>query len=110
MYGSNFWRATFRPRETSSRPIEAAAMPLPRDETTPPVTKMKRVRGRDSGIRFWRASLDRAPADSAKQTLPRSVLAPEDPPRRDVQPPAPSPPRSIRRPPPANPRRNDVPQ
>ena len=51
MYGSNFCRATLRPRETSRRPIEAAAMPLPSEETTPPVTKMKRVRGRDSGIR-----------------------------------------------------------
>ena len=50
MYGSNFCSATFRPRATSSRPIEAAAMPLPSEETTPPVTKMKRVRGRDSGI------------------------------------------------------------
>src|SRR5687767_13354053 len=43
MYGSNFWSATFRPRATSSRPIEAAAMPLPSEETTPPVTKMNFV-------------------------------------------------------------------
>src|SRR4051794_22136473 len=50
MYGSNFWRATFRPRATSRRPMEAAAMPLPSDETTPPVTKMKRVRGRCSAM------------------------------------------------------------
>src|SRR4051794_41202733 len=76
MYGSNFWRATLRPRETRRRPIEAAAIPFPRDETTPPVTKMKRVRGRDSGIGVWRASLERLPADSAKQTAPSSVLAP----------------------------------
>src|SRR4051812_46676652 len=76
MYGSNFWRATFLPRETSSRPIDAAAMPFPRDETTPPVTKMKRVRGRDSGIRLWRASLERPPADTAEQTVPRSGLDP----------------------------------
>src|SRR5262245_15831383 len=34
---------TVRPRSTSSRPNEAAAMPLPSDDTTPPVTKMKRV-------------------------------------------------------------------
>jgi hypothetical protein len=39
-----------RPRATSRRPIDAAAMPLPSDETTPPVTKMKRVRERFSGI------------------------------------------------------------
>ena len=43
MYGSNFCSATVRPRATSRRPIEAAAMPLPSEETTPPVTKMKRV-------------------------------------------------------------------
>jgi hypothetical protein len=40
MYGSNFWIWTRIPRLTRSRPIEAAAMPLPREETTPPVTKM----------------------------------------------------------------------
>ncbi len=28
---------------TSNRPIDAAAIPFPRAETTPPVTKMKRV-------------------------------------------------------------------
>jgi hypothetical protein len=43
MYGSNFWSWTDRPRATRSRPIEAAAMPLPSEETTPPVMKMKRV-------------------------------------------------------------------
>src|SRR6185437_9164544 len=31
-----------RPRLSSSAPIEAAAKPLPKEETTPPVTKMKR--------------------------------------------------------------------
>src|SRR5581483_8774684 len=39
MYGSNFWTCTFRPRAFSRRPSEAAVIPLPRDETTPPVTK-----------------------------------------------------------------------
>ena len=43
MYGSNFWSWTRKPRETSRRPIEAAAIPFPSEETTPPVTKMKRV-------------------------------------------------------------------
>ena len=43
MYGSNFWIDTDRPRETSSWPIDAAAMPLPSEETTPPVTKMNLV-------------------------------------------------------------------
>src|SRR5947209_5520449 len=38
-YGSNFCTCTLRPRALSSRPSEAAVMPLPSDETTPPVTK-----------------------------------------------------------------------
>jgi hypothetical protein len=32
MYGSNFWRPTERPRATRRRPIEAEAMPFPRDD------------------------------------------------------------------------------
>src|SRR5258705_10528211 len=40
MYGSIFCSVTRKPRASSSAPIEAAARPLPRDETTPPVTKM----------------------------------------------------------------------
>jgi hypothetical protein len=40
MYGSNFCRPTVNPRETSSRPMDAAAIPLPSDDTTPPVMKM----------------------------------------------------------------------
>src|SRR5215213_3330838 len=39
-YGSNFCSVTLRPRLSSRHPIEAAAIPLPSDETTPPVTKM----------------------------------------------------------------------
>src|SRR5207253_5682528 len=39
-YGSNFIRFTLRLRLSSRHPIEAAASPLPNDETTPPVTKM----------------------------------------------------------------------
>src|ERR671936_1006291 len=37
-YGSNFWTWTVRPRALRSRPSEAATMPFPRPETTPPVT------------------------------------------------------------------------
>src|SRR5215813_12694586 len=40
MYGSIFCSVTRKPRASSSAPIEAAARPLPRDDTTPPVTKM----------------------------------------------------------------------
>src|SRR5512140_578782 len=39
-YGSNFWQVTVSPRLSSRQPMEAAAMPLPREETTPPVTNM----------------------------------------------------------------------
>ena len=39
-YGSHFCRVTRRPRLSSRQPIEAAATPLPREETTPPVTKI----------------------------------------------------------------------
>src|SRR3954451_9754195 len=38
MYGSNFWTCTLRPRALRRRPSDAAVMPLPREETTPPVT------------------------------------------------------------------------
>src|SRR6266850_2333074 len=40
MYGSIFCNVTRKPRASNSAPIEAAARPLPSDETTPPVTKM----------------------------------------------------------------------
>src|SRR2546421_6711566 len=38
-YGSNFCSWTRSPRALRRRPSEAATMPLPRAETTPPVTK-----------------------------------------------------------------------
>src|SRR5437588_7527372 len=38
-YGSSFWRETVRWRAFRMFPIDAAVMPLPSEETTPPVTK-----------------------------------------------------------------------
>src|SRR5664279_5239586 len=38
-YGSNFIMLTRRPRLSSRQPIDAAARPLPKLDTTPPVTK-----------------------------------------------------------------------
>jgi hypothetical protein len=38
MYGSNFCSETFRPRALSRRPSDAAVIPFPSDDTTPPVT------------------------------------------------------------------------
>src|SRR5437868_14928218 len=40
MYGSSFISDTLRPRASRRQPIEEAAKPFPRLETTPPVTKM----------------------------------------------------------------------
>jgi hypothetical protein len=38
-YGSSFWRETLRWRAFRMFPMDAAVMPFPREETTPPVTK-----------------------------------------------------------------------
>src|SRR5438445_597420 len=38
-YGSSFWRETVRCRDFRMFPIDAAVMPFPSEETTPPVTK-----------------------------------------------------------------------
>src|SRR4030095_6075491 len=43
MYGSILSIVTLRPLLSNSAPIDAAARPLPKDETTPPVTKMNLV-------------------------------------------------------------------
>src|SRR4051794_21947455 len=40
MYGSNFWSVTLKPRVSSRAPMEAAAIPLPSPDTTPPAMKM----------------------------------------------------------------------
>ena len=48
MYGSNFWIVTENPRAWSSLASEAEIMPFPREEVTPPVTKMYLVMARSS--------------------------------------------------------------
>src|SRR3990167_2126712 len=40
MYGSSLSIVTLRPRDSRMAASEAAAMPFPREETTPPVMKM----------------------------------------------------------------------
>ena len=40
MYGSNFWMVTLKPRESNKRAMDDEMMPLPKDDTTPPVTKI----------------------------------------------------------------------
>src|SRR5215467_8611526 len=39
-YGSHFCRVTRKPRLSRRQPMEEAATPLPKEETTPPVTKI----------------------------------------------------------------------
>src|ERR1700726_1777989 len=39
-YGSNFIKVTVKPRASRIAPTDAAATPLPREDTTPPVMKM----------------------------------------------------------------------
>ena len=43
MYGSSFIIVTVRPRASRMEASDAAAMPLPSEDTTPPVTKIKGV-------------------------------------------------------------------
>src|SRR5690606_16226895 len=43
MYGSSFISVTRRPRASRIAASEAAAMPLPSEDTTPPVTKTRGV-------------------------------------------------------------------
>src|ERR1700704_4535279 len=45
MYGSSLRNVTFKPRLSSRLPIEAEASPFPKEETTPPVTKMNLLIG-----------------------------------------------------------------
>src|SRR3954468_23308253 len=40
MYGSSLMQVTLRPRASSRQPIEDAARPFPKLDTTPPVTKI----------------------------------------------------------------------
>src|SRR5580692_6579045 len=39
-YGSHFWMVILKPRLSRRQPMEEAATPLPREETTPPVTNI----------------------------------------------------------------------
>src|SRR5690606_22923287 len=48
MYGSSLMRVTLRPRDSSSAARDAEAMPLPSEDTTPPVTNTYLVMTRAS--------------------------------------------------------------
>src|SRR5207245_10493609 len=74
---------TRRPRSTKRRPSEAAAMPLPRDDTTPPVTKMYFVELTDSPPSDGGSTALRRVADRPR-CLPREPQVPGTPPRRSA--------------------------
>src|SRR3970282_1861623 len=60
MYGSSLSIVIRNPRASRSAPMEAAAIPLPREETTPPVTKMNLIGTSLSSLFFGSAApLDR---------------------------------------------------
>src|SRR5581483_3298343 len=87
-YGSNFWSWTRSPRALSNRPSEAATIPLPSAETTPPVTKTyfgaRALTGFQGSTRNGR-SLRRRPTDErgeARERLRRELPADADEPRR----------------------------
>src|SRR5688572_30826272 len=71
MYGSSFIIVTRRPRASRMAAREAAAMPLPSEETTPPVTKIRRVMGRPAAgkphFTGWRPAPRAGPRERAKK-------------------------------------------
>src|SRR5690606_31196585 len=84
MYGSSLMRVTLRPRDSRIAARDAEAMPLPREDTTPPVTNTNLVMSRASqslagggnGDYRGRASVGRAvlllPLQVACQRLART--------------------------------------
>src|SRR3984893_2078566 len=67
MYGSSFRRVTFRPRDSRIAAREAAAIPLPREDTTPPVTNTYLVIARCS--REKRIIPERSPGTQSRTGL-----------------------------------------
>src|SRR5215813_214212 len=93
MYGSIFCSVTRKPRASSSAPIEAAARPLPRDDTTPPVTKMyfgansSSFRDPLSDVRFFHGPAREPPVEPCVPHLgqdARHGRSARDPERDDV--------------------------
>src|SRR6185437_1227559 len=83
-YGSNFWSWTRSPRAFSRRPSDAATMPFPSAETTPPVTKTyfgaRALTGFQGSSDSGRPSLG---AGLHEVIEPRERLARERPPDRE---------------------------
>src|SRR3954454_14626068 len=93
MYGSSLMRVTLRPRDSRIAAREAEAIPLPREDTTPPVTKTNLVMsGSEVGVpvvkRDYRRGSSRLRAlqrrtRSAISTSPDQVRQPQ-PQRRHI--------------------------
>src|SRR5690606_30691383 len=78
IYGSSFSMVTRRPRDSRMAASEAAAMPLPREETTPPVTNtyLVIVNLHARGNRGGAGNLDYSPIKSGPGLwLPNRSLA-----------------------------------
>src|SRR5215210_8877470 len=88
IYGSNFCIVTLSPRSTRRRPKEAAAMPFPSEDTTPPVTKMYFV---ELGLVVIRPALDMRASELPPAEDPRwcqsqaAPSPPAGPPRRSIR-------------------------
>src|SRR5918992_1088626 len=74
---------TLRPRSTSSRPSDAAAMPFPSEDTTPPVTKMYLV---ELGPVVIRPAPDKRASELPLVEGPRACPHPAGPARLTVLP------------------------
>ena len=78
MYGSSFIIVTRSPRASRIAASEAAAMPLPSEDTTPPVTKTSGVTGlgevMGKGTR-WKAPFYRLAPDPARREPPAGAAA-----------------------------------
>src|SRR5580658_7626741 len=77
MYGSSFTMATVRPRASRIAPREAAAMPFPNEETTPPVTKTKRLMGL-KGIPPDKNNTCRCAGSTGEQTIKSGGSVPDE--------------------------------
>src|SRR6185369_10892977 len=72
IYGSSFTIAIFRPRASRMAPSEAAAMPFPNEETTPPVVNTYLVMKRPAA---WMMSTGRQVNKTATTTEPSQESA-----------------------------------
>src|SRR5690554_2280282 len=73
IYGSSLSMVTLRPRASRIAPREAEVIPLPSEETTPPVMKIYRVINAPSRVLDGVTDYQNPPL-STNQNLPRCVI------------------------------------